>query len=153
MSEDKKDDVTIAFDSAPSEPKLEGESIIQLDHDGNFIEAHSYGNFVERIEGGVRVTRPDGVTISMIDGDITIENLVAKSVGIRDLSEIESFEMRTVNETRIYRMDFLGGGHVEVTYLQDGQLLGVTGQNLKQTITKDHEVIFSQGNSASDQVH
>ena len=153
MSEDKKDDVTIAFDSAPSEPKLEGESIIQLDHDGNFIEAHSYGNFVKRIEGGVRVTRPDGVTISMIDGDITIENLVAKSVGIRDLSEIESFEMRTVNETRIYRMDFLGCGHVEVTYLQDGQLLGVTGQNLKQTIMRDHEVIFSQGNSASDQVH
>lgn len=106
MSKNKKDDVTIAFDSNPSEPELKGESIILLDEEGNFIEAHSYGNFVERIEGGVRVTRPDGVTISMIDGDITLENLVPKSVGIRDMSEIESFAVRTVDQTRIYRMDF-----------------------------------------------
>jgi hypothetical protein len=149
MSKNKKDDVTIAFDSAPSEPKLEGESIIQLDHDGNFIEAHSYGNFVERIEGGLRITRPDGATISMIDGEITIENLVPKSVGIRDLSEIESFAVRTEDQRRIYRVDFLGDGHVEVTYSQDGKVLEVTGRNVNQTLNKDNEIICSQVKSVS----
>lgn len=151
MSKNKKDDVTIAFDSTPPEPELKGESIIQLDDDGNFIEAHSYGNFVEPIEGGVRVTRPDGATISMIDGEITIENPVPKSVGIRDLSEIESFAVRTVNQTRIYRVDFLGDGHVEVTYSQDGKVLGVTGRNVNQTLNKDNEIICSQGKSVSGQ--
>lgn len=107
MSTNKKDDVAIAFDSTPTEPELEGASIILLDDEGNFIEAHSYGNFVEKIEGGVRVTRSDGSTIIMIDGEITIENLVPKSVGFQNLSEIESFAMRTVEQTRIYRVDFL----------------------------------------------
>ena len=100
----------------------------------------------------MRVTRPDGATISMIDGEITIENPVPKSVGIRDLSEIESFAVRTVNQTRIYRVDFLGDGHVEVTYSQDGKVLGVTGRNVNQTLNKDNEIICSQGQSLSGQV-
>jgi len=149
MSKNKKDDVTIAFDSASSEPKLEGESIILLDHEGNFIEAHSYGNFVERIDGGVRIARPDGSTVIMIDGEITIENLVPKSVGFRDLSEIESFAVRTVDQRRIYSVDFLGDGHIEVVYSQDGKVLGVTGRNVSQTLNKDNEIICSQGQSVS----
>jgi hypothetical protein len=80
---------------------------ILLDDEGSFIEAHSYGTFVERIEGGVRVTCPDGSTIIMIDGEITIENIVPKSVGFWNLSEIESFVVQTVDQTRIYRLDFL----------------------------------------------
>jgi len=149
MRKNKKDDVTIAFDSIPPEPELVGEGIIQLDDDGNFIEAHSYGNFVERIEGGVRVTRPDGSTISMIDGDITIENLVPKLVGIRDLSEIETIAVRTVDQTRIYRMDFFSGGHVEVAYSQHGRVMGFSGRNFNQRLTIDNEVIVAQGHSVS----
>jgi hypothetical protein len=135
--------VTFKIGGGRSQPKTHGYFRPSLDDQGNFIEAHSYGNFVERIEGGVRITRPDGSTIIMIDGDITIENLVPKSVGIRDLSEIESFAVRTVDQTRIYRMDFFGGGHIEVAYSQDGKVMGFTGQNFNQTLTKDNEVICS----------
>ncbi|MNN95434.1 hypothetical protein D3C81_2142400 [compost metagenome] len=34
----------------------------------------------------------------------------------------------------------------------DGQVMEFTGQNLKQTITKDCQIIVSQGDSASGQV-
>jgi len=111
-----------------------------------------HGHVIEKIKGGMKVTRPDGSTIILNDGEVTIENLVPKSVGIRSLSEIESFAVRTQDQTRIFRLDFIGGGHVEVTYAQDGRVMGVTGQNIKQSITKDNEIIVSQGDSASVQV-
>ncbi|WP_449105750.1 hypothetical protein [Pseudomonas mohnii] len=85
----------------------------------------------------------------MIDGEITIENLVPKSVGIRDLSEIKSFAVRTEDQRRIYRVDFLGDGHVEVMYSQDGKVLEVTGRNVNQTLTNDNEIMCSQGKSVS----
>ena len=52
MSKSKNDDVTITFDTAPPTPGVEGETIVQYDEQGKFKEAHSYGNFVEKIEGG-----------------------------------------------------------------------------------------------------
>jgi hypothetical protein len=68
----------------------------------------------------------------MIDGEITIENLVPKSVGFRNLSEIESFAVRTVGQTRIYRVDFFGDGHIEVAYSQDGKVMGFTVETLTE---------------------
>ncbi|MNO04249.1 hypothetical protein D3C81_2252230 [compost metagenome] len=50
-------------------------------------------------------------------------------------------------------MDFVGGGHVEVTYAHDGQVKEVTGQNLQQTISKDNAIIVSQGDSSTGQTH
>jgi len=153
MSKFESDDITIAFDPTPPEAEVKGKSIVQLDSQGNFIEAHSHGSFVEKIEGGMRLTRPDGATMNLIDGNMTIENLVPKSVGILDLSDVESFAVRTVNKARIYRIDFFGGGHIEVAYSQDGQVLKYTGRSLKQTLTQDNEIIVSRLHAAGDQVY
>lgn len=129
-----------------------GESSSEVDDEGYVLLGKVHGHVIEKIKGGMKVTRPDGSTIILNDGEVTIENLVPKSVGIRSLSEIESFAVRTQDQTRIFRLDFIGGGHVEVTYAQDGRVMGVTGQNIKQSITKDNEIIVSQGDSASVQV-
>ncbi|MNR46838.1 hypothetical protein D3C85_1658600 [compost metagenome] len=61
--------------------------------------------------------------------------------------------MRTVEQTRIYRVDFFGDGHIEVAYSQNGKVMGFTSRNVNQTLAKDNEVIVSRGNSASGQVH
>ncbi|MCW8275142.1 hypothetical protein IMF27_05020 [Pseudomonas sp. PCH199] len=139
------DDITVTFTPLSPGDKVEGCAIVQFDDNGKFVEAHAFGNFAEKIEGGVRVTRPDGSTITMKNGDITIEDILAKSVGIRDLSEVKSFAVRTVDQTRIYCLDFFGGGYLEVVYSQDGQMLELTSQNLKQTLTNDNEIIVRQG--------
>ncbi|PAM82140.1 hypothetical protein CES87_21315 [Pseudomonas sp. ERMR1:02] len=146
------DDIKVTFGSTKQGAEAKGGSIVKLDDKGNFVEAHSYGNFVERVKGGLKVTRPDGATITMIDGGMTIRNLVPKSVGVRDLCEIKSFTVRTVGQVRICRTDFVDGGHVEVTYSQDNQVLAVAGQNIAKTLTKDDEIIVSQGVSASGHV-
>jgi len=153
MSKHPEDDITVVFDHTPAGAEFKGQNIVQLDDEGNFIEAHSHGSFVEKIEGGMRLTRPDGVTVSVIDGNVTLENLIPNSVGVRDLSEIESFAVRTVDKIRIYRIDFLSGGHVEVTYSKDDQVMEFTGRNFKQTLTKDNEIIVSRLHAAGDQVY
>ena len=150
MSKSKNDDVTITFDTAPPTPGVEGETIVQYDEQGMFKEAHSYGNFVEKIEGGVRVTRPDGVTISMVDGDTTIEHLIPKSVGIKDISEVESLTVRTVDQTRIYRVEFFEGGHIEVGYSQEGDVMEFTGQHVSQTLSQNNDLMISQYRSPED---
>lgn len=152
MSKHEADD-RITFEIIPQKPKVPvGENTLQLDDEGYVIGGKVQGHVIEKIEGGMKVTRPDGSTMVLQDGNVTIENIVPKSVGIQNLSEIESFAVRTQDQTRIYQLDFFGGGHAEVTYSQDGRVMEVTGQGFKQTITKDNEIIVSQGDSASGQV-
>jgi len=153
MSKKSKDDVTVTFTPASPGAETEGLSIVQFDAEGQFKEAHCFGNFAEKIDGGVRVFRPDGTTITMKDGSITIENLVPKLVGIRNLSEIESCAVKTVGQTRICRMDFFGGGHFEVVYSHDGKVIEYSGQNIYQTLTNDNEVIVSRSDFDSGQAN
>ena len=155
MRKFKAGDIDVTFDASLQEAEATvGESTIQVDLEGNFIDGQVFGNVLEKIEGGIKITRPDGSTLVMHDGGaVTVENLVPKTVGVRDLSEIKAFAMRTEDQTRIYRIDFFSGSYLEVTYLQDGQVMEFTGQNLKQSITKDNEIIVSQGDSVSGQVH
>jgi hypothetical protein len=153
MSKDIPDD-KITFEIIPQKPEAPaGESSLQVDDEGYVLGGKVHGHVIEKIEGGMRVTRPDGSTMVMQDGNVTIENLVPKSIGIKNLFEIESFAVRTQDQTRIYRLDFVGGGHVEVTYSQDGRVMEVSGHNVQQSITKDNEIIVSQGDSASGPVH
>ncbi|MEB2626195.1 hypothetical protein [Pseudomonas sp. YuFO8] len=153
MSKHEADD-KITFEIHTPETEVPaGKSVLHLDDENNVLGGQVYGHVIEKIEGGMKVTRPDGATMVMRDGSVTIENLVPKSIGIRNLSEIESFAVRTQNHTRIFRMDFVGGGHVEVTYAHDGQVREVTGQNLQQTISKDNAIIVRQGDSSTGQTH
>ncbi|WP_447803164.1 hypothetical protein [Pseudomonas serbica] len=153
MSKHEADD-KITFEIHTPETEVPaGKSVLHLDDENNVLGGQVYGHVIEKIEGGMKVTRPDGATMVMRDGSVTIENLVPKSIGIRNLSEIESFAVRTQDQTRIFRIDFVGGGHVEVTYAHDGQVKEVTGQNLQQTISKDNAIIVSQGDSSTGQTH
>ena len=86
----------------------------------------------------------------MVNGDTTIEHLMPKSVGIKDISEIESLAVLTVDQTRIYRMDFLEGGYIEVACSQDGQVTGFTGRNIKQSLNQDNELMVSRYNPPAD---
>lgn len=46
------------------------------------------GCVVEKVGGGVKFNRPDGAIVFLHEaGDITIENIVPKSVGIEELFE------------------------------------------------------------------
>ncbi|MNT73978.1 hypothetical protein D3C72_2127420 [compost metagenome] len=57
-----------------------GKSVLHLDDENNVLGGQVYGHVIEKIEGGMKVTRPDGATMVMRDGSVTIENLVPKSI-------------------------------------------------------------------------
>ena len=155
MTKLKAGKINVEFETVPQGAETAaGEGNVQVDREGNFVGAQVSGSVVEKVEGGMKVTRPDGAIVFLHEaGNITIENLIPKSVGVEDLFEIESFAMRTVDQLRIYRVEYVGGGYVEVTYSQEGQVIGLIGHNIKQSISKDNEILVRQGDSASGQVH
>lgn len=151
MKKSDKDPIAVEFGPLFSDAQAKGESIVLLDAQGHLVEAHAYGNFVEKIDGGMRLTRPDGVSVSVIDGEMFIENLVPKAVGIRDLSEVESFSVKVKEQARTCRVEFQGGGHLQIVYSPDGQVMELSGHNLKQTLSKDNTLVFAKGDSAHQQ--
>ena len=155
MTKLKAGKINVEFEAAPPGAETTADDgYVQVDREGNFVGAQVSGSVVEKVEGGMKVTRPDGARVFLHEaGYITIENMTPKSVGIEELFEIESFAMRTVDELRIYRVEYFGGGYVEVTYSPEGQVIGLIGHNIKQSISKDNEILVRQGDSASGQVH
>ena len=112
MTKLKAGKINVEFKAAPQGTETTaGDGYVQVDREGNFVGAQVSGGVVEKVEGGVEVTRPDGAIVFLHDaGNITIENLIPRSVGVEDLFEIESFAMRTVDQLRIYRVEYVGGG-------------------------------------------
>ena len=155
MSKQKLGDTGIEVDVGPEGAELTvGESTVKVDTAGNFIGGEAFGNVMEKIEGGMKITRPDGSVMIMHDaGGITIENLTPKTVGVKNLADIVSYAVRQENELHIHRVEFINGGHVEVSYAANGSVVGCSGHNLSQTINKDNEILYGTGDSASGPVH
>ena len=155
MTKLKAGKINVEFEAAPQGAETTADDgYVQVDREGNFVGAQISGCVVEKVEGCVKVTRPAGAIMFLDEaGHITVENMTTKSVGIENLFEIESFAMRTVDQLRIYRVEYFGGGYVEVTYSQEGQVIELIGYNIKQSISKDNEILVRQGDSANGQVH
>lgn len=127
-----------------------GENKVKLDKEGNFVGAEAFGNIMEKIEGGMKITRPDGSVMIMHDsGGVSIEKLVPESVGIKNLAEVESYEIRETDEGRVHRVNFVGGGHVETTYLENGTFVSLSGNNVLQSISNKNEILISQGTASA----
>lgn len=155
MSKDKTGITGVEAKALPEGSELTiGENKVQLDHQGNFVGATAFGNVLAVVDGEMRITRPDGsVMIINETGGVTIQNLMPKSVGIQDLSKVESYVVQEKAEGVVHRVDFVGGGHLEATYTQTGAFVKLSGNNIVQSINNDNEILVSQGNSASGPVH
>lgn len=131
-----------------------GDSKVQVDSQGQLIGAQAFGNIIECVDGGIKVTRPDGSTMTLDkDGKTTIEDLTPKSIGIKDLAEIELYTVTVSDQSRIHRIDFVNGGNCEVSYTPSGTFSSLSGSNVQQSINKDNEILISQGEKASGTVN
>lgn len=131
-----------------------GENTVKVDNSGNLIGAEAFGNVIEKVAGGMKITRPDGSVMTMHEtGGMSIENFTAKSVGVKNLADIVSYVVREEGHVRIHRIDFINDSHVEVSYALDGSVMGLSGYNLTQNINKEGEILCSPGNSKSGSEH
>jgi len=54
------------FDPDPQEPEeTTNDCQIHVDQDGNYIGAQTFDYVVEKVEGGLKLTRPDKITLYM----------------------------------------------------------------------------------------
>ena len=155
MSKQKIGETGVEFEAGPDGAELTaGDSTVKLDREGNFIGAEAFGNVMEKVEGGMKITRPDGSVMLVHDtGGVTIENLTPKSVGVKSLADIASYVVRQEGQLSIHRIEFVNGGHVEVSYAPNGAVTGCSGHNISQTISKDNEILYGTGDSSSGAVH
>ena len=155
MSKNKIDDASVETEEGSEVREVTvGDSTVKLDDAGNLLGAEAFGNVIEMIGGGVKVTRPDGSAIVMNEqGDISFENLVPKSVGVKSLADVVSHTIRADGQLRIHRIEFTNGGHVEVTYTPEGNFVRSAGFNISQSISKDSEILYGPGEPAPTAVH
>ena len=131
-----------------------GETKVQVDSRGGLIGAQAFGNVIERTADGMKITRPDGSTMIMReDGGLSIQNITPKSVGIKDLADVESYTVRTDDQGSTHKINFVTGGHVEVNYAPDGKFTSLSGSNVQQSINVDNEILLGQGDKPSSAVN
>jgi hypothetical protein len=84
MSNPEPDITELEFETDPQETEeAEGVCKIQVDQEGNFVGAHAYDYVVEKVEGGMKLIRPDRITMYMHDaGGVTIDGPAGGSVMI-----------------------------------------------------------------------
>ncbi|WP_338799561.1 hypothetical protein V9K81_08875 [Pseudomonas monteilii] len=118
-----------------------GQSTVKLDGEGKLIGAQAFGNTVERIEGGLIITRPNGAKIKMgDDGEVTLLT-VPSSVGILDVSTVASYTVRADGENIIHTVSFAGGGHAQITYCRE-QVVAISCHQVRQRINDDNELFI-----------
>lgn len=155
MIKHKLGDTDVEVEASPDGAEVTvGESKVQLDNNGNIVGAQAFGTHMERVEGGMKITRPDGSVMIMHDsGGVTMQNLTPKSVGIKDLTQVKSHSVDETAEGCVHRIDFVGGGYFETTYSKIGIFVSMTGNNVSQSINNENEILVGQGTAASGQVH
>jgi hypothetical protein len=121
-----------------------GESTVRVNAKGELMGAEAFGNQIEVIEGGFRVTRADGSVFTVIDGSIEMTNFSPKKVGLSDLSQVASYTITNTEQGSVHRAQFVKGGCAEVTYDVNGKVISCNcdgGSGM--TINKDNEVLLS----------
>ena len=102
------------------------------------------GNTIEKLDdGSTRITTPDGRTFSVDkDGNTNVNLPTIQKVSIDNIIDLKShIIMRDGNQT-MHNIELLDGGTVKLVFTTDGQLVEFSGKGIRQSITKNNEVII-----------
>ena len=102
------------------------------------------GNTIQKLDdGSTRITTPDGrVFIVDKDGNTNVNLPTIQKVSIDNIIDLKShIIMRDGNQT-IHNIELLDGGTVKLAFTTDGKLVEFSGKGIRQSITKNNEVII-----------
>ena len=97
-------------------------------------------------DGSLSVETAAGAAITMGDDGISINLEEIKSVGIKNVIDVEVHQINTIVGSRSHYIRFNGGGEVKFAYNQKGQLIEFSGKNVSLNLTPENELLFSQNN-------
>jgi hypothetical protein len=107
MSKPEPDNTEVEFESETHEAEETERCNIHLDQEGNYIGTQACEYLVEKVEGGLKLIRPDRITMFLRNTvAVSIENLIGKLAGTQDSSAIESIKVQAVDQFPVHRKDF-----------------------------------------------
>lgn len=100
-------------------------------------------NTVEVRHKALAVIMPDGSMVSMgCDGSRELFLMNLKSVGIRNLSEIETYNINAIANSISHYVKFAGGGELWFAYGCTGQLIDLNWKQLDWILGPGNELAF-----------
>lgn len=150
MSKEKQQPEITAF-SGGKEVRL-GDNVVKLDEEGNFVSADAWGNIVQAVDGGFIVTRSNGTKIKLTDEGATFLT-PPKSIGIKDLSQVSSYEIVRHEDKVHHRVTFTDGGTAQIIYDLDGKFVGTEGKGVAQSINNDDEMLLQNPAPVEDKIN
>lgn len=104
------------------------------------------GNVIQRLDdGSTKITTPDGRSFHIDkDGNANINLPAINKVSIDNIFDLKSHVIMRDGELTIHRIELLDGGSVKISFTTSGELIEFSGKNIRQTITKDNEVIIKK---------
>lgn len=80
------------------------------------------------------------------DGTVTIDLDQAKTIGIKNITELRNYARSELNGQTMHLFEFEGGGACEITYLKNGSLEFFSGRGIDiQTDDRGNVMIVKAG--------
>ena len=102
------------------------------------------GNVIQKLDdGSTKITTPDGRNFLIDkDGNTNINLPTIEKVTIDNIFDLKSHVIMREGKLTIHNIELLDGGSVKISFTASGELVEFSGNNIKQTITKDNEIIL-----------
>ena len=109
-------------------------------------ETDENGNIIQKMDdGSTKITTPDGRSFLVDkDGNANINLPTIKKVTIDNIFDLKSHVIMRDGELTIHNIELLDGGSVKISFTTSGELVEFTGKNIRQTITKENDVIIKK---------
>jgi len=110
------------------------------------MEFDAFGTHIEtNPDGSLLAKTASGTAISLdAEGNASINLERIKSVGLKNIIDVEAHNINTVAGSRSHYVRFLGGGEVQFAYNHKGQLIELSSTKVAISITRENELIFSR---------
>jgi len=86
----------------------------------------------------------DGSIAASSDKPLSIDLSTIKSVGVENLIDIEVHEINRLFNSVSHYIRFFGGGEIKFSYNAAGQILDLSGEEVKTTITNGDRLVFKR---------
>lgn len=118
-----------------------GDTRVVVNGEGQIVSAEAFGSNIQKVEGGMLVTRPNGFQMIMKDNGGFQLVTPPSSVGIEDLSKVIGYEVVDHGDRKVHQVRFADGGHANISFAANGDFAGLDGEKMGMQINNDNQLM------------
>lgn len=88
-------------------------------------------------------TRPSLTIEHDAEGNLLVTMPTIRSVGIADLTQVQSHHVNRIAGSTSHVVHFIGGGLLRFAYSEQGKLIELSGRHVRALASAEHEIVFS----------